>query len=402
MIRLQPNLLGDKNGLYRISADDEQFFASTVVTGWSVNNPSTLSVVDDVFRSARRFSLRMTNSTAGSIVAYTMQGDIAQPYASLPLLFNCLVLCEKELTVSAYLHKFGDSYTSVDPNVQTTIPNVWSPVFSNELTPSDSADPAASMSMTVIVTGNSTSPVYLTSPNLTHADPDKFNQFVILSQQYFPDVFREIDEQQENPKRPLMKLYHSLTANASLAMDEYVRIFPFDNDETAPGQLIKTGSPENLLSRSELTDPELMSHEYMHWAAMFIGSRILTDVQVDETSIFMDENFDFAKWQVSTRAFGFAAGNKESIKNAVRTILTGSRSVLVTPLWEGDEWAIMVRTLTSETPGVSVDGDTSEEVLAIANLTKPAGYTIDHFVVDEITFILNDPDFGVFDLSVLG
>lgn len=402
MRRSQPNLLDDQRGLYRRSPTGTQYFPETANPQWLIDSPATFSVVDDVFRSSRRFSLRMTNSSAGQIKISTVQSGLSQPHASMNLLFSCMILCERQTTVSAYIHSPSEPYTSVEPNTQTTSPNVWSPVFSNELVPSTDVDPNASIEITLIIDPNTTLPVFMTVPNLTHADPDFFNQFVVLSQRFFPDIFREIDAQQINPKRPLMKFYHSLTAHASLAMDEYTRIFPYDNDELTPRQSLLIDTPEQILTRSEMTDPLLMSDEYMQWAAMFIGARLLSDVQVAGTSILTDPNFNFKRWQITTKAFGFSAGNKESIVAAVQTVLSDTKSVLVTPLWEGDPWTIMIRTLHAETSGVTSVGDISLEVLRMANLAKPAGYVLVHETIDEINFVLNDPNFGVFDQNVLG
>ena len=402
MRRIQPNLLDDYRGLYRQSFDGTTYFSSTFAVGWDVDQPATLQVVDDVFRSARRFSLRLTNSTALPIHLTTTQDKIDQPYGSLNLLFNAMVLCDVEVTVSVYLHSPNVSHESVEPNVQTTTPGVWSPIFSNEAVLGAIEDAEVSASITIIFNSNSTLPIYFTSAHLTNADPDLFNQFVILSQKFFPDVLRDVDSQQTNPPRPLMKFYHSLTAHASMVMDEYVRIIPFDNDEVGPGDLLSRDTFENVLSRSEMTDPLLMSPEYMQWAAMFIGTRLLADIQVSGTSVFQDDQFEFDRWQVTSRAYGTAAGNRDSIKDAIRNILTGSRGVLVTPLWQGNPWRIMIRTLTADTPGVAAEGDTSAEVLAVAEPARPAGYELLHTAVDTITFVLNDPDFGVFDQNVLG
>lgn len=402
MRRLQPNLFSDQNGLYRTSANGIQYFADTFTSGWSVNLPATVQLVDDTLRSSRRFSLRTTNSTAGDIVISATQGGITQPHASQPLVFNCMLLCSNETTVSAYLHKPDSPYISTEPNIQTTVAGVWSPVFSNEFTPDNDVSPETDVQVTVVIEPNSTNPVFFTLPNLTYANPDEFNQFVILSQPFLPDIVREIDSQQTNPKRPLMKLYHSLTAHASGVMDEYVRIFSFDNEDMGPRQFLLNDSGDNIVTRSEMTDPALMTDEYVHWAAMFAGTRIITDVQVSGTSILEDPNFEFHRWQVATKAFGLLSGNKQSIKEAVQVVLTGGRTVLVTPLWDGDPWTIMIRTLTAETPGVVSEGDTSAEVLAMANLAKPAGYVLEHTVIDEVAFTLNDPDFGLFDVGILG
>lgn len=402
MRRIQPNLLGDGNGLYRRNDNGNVYFASTFNSNWIVYSPSTLLVVDDVARSSRRFSLRLTNSTNAPIRIETTQNDIPQPYGSFNLIFNALLLCESETAVSVYIHDPNLPYTSVEPNTQTTIPSVWSPIFSNEGNFGDTISPNTSVRVTVIINGANNLPVFFSSPNLTHADPDLYNQFVILSQRFFPDIIRGIDDKQTNPRRPLMKLFHSLTAQASLMMDEYIRIFPYDNDELGPAQYLLRDTPANIQARSQMTDVAIMSHDYMEWAAMFIGTRLLQDVQVSGNSVFTQENFEFHRWQLASKAYGLSSGNRNSIKEAVRNVLSGSQLVLVTSIWDGNPWQIMIRTLTSETPSVVSAGDTSQEVLAVAEFARPAGYILLHEVVDEFSFVLNDVDFGVFDQNVLG
>jgi len=61
-----------------------------------------------------------------------------------------------------------------------------------------------------------------------------------------------------------------------------------------------------------------------------------------------------------------------------------------------------VRTITSETPGVVAEGDESEELLSVLEATRPAGFILSHEAVDLIAFVLNDPDFGVFNQNILG
>jgi hypothetical protein len=61
-----------------------------------------------------------------------------------------------------------------------------------------------------------------------------------------------------------------------------------------------------------------------------------------------------------------------------------------------------MRTVTSETPGALDAGYSSLNVLAAVEPMRPQGFIITHETIDEITFILGDVDFGVFDQSVLG
>jgi len=111
---------------------------------------------------------------------------------------------------------------------------------------------------------------------------------------------------------------------------------------------------------------------------------------------------DFKRKQISSRMYGFSAGTKGALKNAARSVIGEDAAVLITPNWNNDEWSIMVRTLTASTPGVSGSGQSSSAVYYTMEPAKPVGYTLMHQTIDEITFVLDDNDFGVFDQSVLG
>lgn len=111
---------------------------------------------------------------------------------------------------------------------------------------------------------------------------------------------------------------------------------------------------------------------------------------------------DFSRKQISTRMYGMGTGTRAALKNAARAVIGEEAAVLVSPLWQGDEWSIMVRTLTASTPGVSGSGQSSSAVYYAMEPAKPTGYTLLHTTVDAITFFLDDNDFGVFDQSILG
>jgi len=111
---------------------------------------------------------------------------------------------------------------------------------------------------------------------------------------------------------------------------------------------------------------------------------------------------DFKRKQISSRMYGFSAGTKGALRNAARSVIGEDAAVLITPNWNNDEWSIMVRTLTASTPGVSGSGQSSSAVYYTMEPAKPVGYTLMHQTIDEITFVLDDNDFGVFNQSVLG
>lgn len=401
----QKNLLDSKLSLQRlVGSSDISLIEQLNTNGWTIDSPGTFVVDPDQYLLATAFSLRFINSTTQNIVIRATQSSIIYPYSVEKLIFHAMMFPEEDVIASVYLHLSGTLHTSVIPNIQEIPAGKWSPVFSNEQSFDNSGNSltgAVSATITIVIeTTSPDRPIYFTLPTLTLNEPENYNQFSLLSKPLFPDVFRDVDSESTNPVRPLAKMYHSMSTDLSQAMDKYVRMSNYDREELGHASADLDGDPFNTLTRSELTDPELMTPEYLEWGAMLRGAQTLADIQVNNVSVLPD-NFDFRRWQVRTAAFGHNAGSRESVKNTVKNVLTGAQKVLVTPLWQGATFNIMIRTLNSETPGNLTVGATSPTVLAVAEQTRPAGFTFVHNTVNAINFILNDPDFGVFNQSDL-
>lgn len=398
----QKNLLSSALSLDRISSSETETLATNVSTnGWTTDSPSTFVIDENFYYSATAFTLKITNPTTTDIVVRGTQLSVPYPYIAEELIFHSFIFCETDVNISVYLHPSDSAYTTVEPNTQTVVAGQWGTVFSNAYTFGDKDSAFLSAEITLVIqTASSLTPVFFTLPVLTQNEPEKYNQFSQLSRRYFPDIFREVDAESINPIRPLAKIYHSMTADLSQAMDKYVRMMNFERSELNTASVEIAGNPYNTLSKSELTDPDLMTPEYLEWGAMLRGAATLPDIKVSGTSV-LPSGFDFRQWQVKTGAYGHAAGSRESVREAVRTILTGGKTVVISSLWDGEQFEIMIRTLVSETPDNPAQGQTSNKVLAVAEPTRPAGFVFLHETLDEISFILNDPDFGLFDVSEL-
>ena len=393
----QKNLLQDEFSLQRIrSNDDEVLIEQIRDIGWTAELPATSIVDTSKFLAATAFSIKITNSTNQKTTIKATGNIVEYPWIAEPLIFHAMMYADVNTTVTAFIHPPNVSYTSVSSISQQITAGQWSPVFSNEYLFGGDNNAGSPVSVTVVIEQTTTEPIYFTLPTLTLAEPEKYNQMYILSQPHFPDIFRDVDLESVNPSRPFAKIFHSMSADFSQAMDKYVRMTNFERTEINHSSVETRDDPYNVLTRSELTDPSLMTPEYLEWGSMLRGSTILSDIKIADTSVF-DPSFDFRRWQVTTAAYGHSAGSKASIKESVRNILSDKRLVLVTPLWNGNQFEIMIRTITSETPGNLVVGASSPAVLAVAENTRPAGYVFLHQTVDSVGFILNDPDFGVFD-----
>jgi hypothetical protein len=58
--------------------------------------------------------------------------------------------------------------------------------------------------------------------------------------------------------------------------------------------------------------------------------------------------------------------------------------------------------LLSETPDTVSNGDASASVLALANLTKPLGFAINHAAYTTLPMLLDDTVYGLLDIAPLG
>ena len=400
---IQSNVLPDELALYRQatnpSPNEPLSYTETEIEagGWSVDGPATFTAVLTPFYSADRFSLAVQNSQSGNQIVRTNAFTIEFPHVGDELIFHCMVYCESPLELTAYLHDANDTYTTETGYTNTITVGVWSPVFSNAKTFGTSASFSKDIKITIVASNVSVFHISMTT--LTNNAPYVDNQFTQLSKVYFPDIYRDVDDVSVAPTRPMDKLYHSLTANMSKVMDTFLEVATIGQGDTDSTRQI-VGSPVNELSISKLTDPNLMPEELIPWAAQFVGTNLRDSVVVGGVDV-VDSTVDFERWQLTTKAYGQAAGSKQSMKESARLVLADTKSVLITPLNDGNRFEIMVRTLVSETPGNPVEGTSSPAVLAVLQDAKPAGYTVLHETLDEFGFVLNDSEFGAFDQGVL-
>ena len=400
---IQSNLLPDELALNRqatnpdpnepLSYTEEEIQAG----GWSVDGPATFTAVLSPFYSAERFSLAVQNSQSGNQIVRTDAFTIEFPHVEDELIFHCLVFCESPLEITAHLHDADKAYTTETGYTNTNTVGVWSPVFSNAKTFGTSATFSKDLKIT-LVTSN-TRVFYISMTALTNNAPHLDNQFSQLSKVYFPDIYRDIDDVSVAPTRPMDKLYHSLTANMSKVMDTFLEVATVGQADTDSTRQI-VGSPVSDFSESRMTNPNLMPEELIPWAAQFVGTNLRDSVVVGGVDV-VDSTVDFERWQLITKAYGQAAGSRQALKESAKLVLSDTKSVLVSPLNDGNRFEIMVRTLVSETPGNPVEGTSSPAVLAVLQDAKPAGYTVLHETLDEFGFVLNDSQFGAFNQGVL-
>jgi hypothetical protein len=400
---IQRNLLPDKLALYRLttdasSSDVSSYTTTDIVTdSWSVDSPATLTAVTSPFYSGDRFVLAIENSQSTTQTLRTLPFEIKFPQIADELIFHCMVYCDSPIQITAYIHEADVAYTTEPGYTNTNTVGVWSPIFSNVKTFGDSATYSKDLQVTMVSSNVET--FYMSMTTMTENKPHIHNQFSQLSKVFFPDIYRDVDDTSVAPTRPMDKLYHSLTANMSKVMDSFNEFSTIGQaDASSSGQVL--GSSLHALAQSKLTNPSLMSSEVIPWAAQFVATDLREQIDLNGTNV-VNSDVDFPRWQILTKSYGQNAGTRTALKNSARLTLSGDKSVLVSPLHNGNRFEIMVRTLVSETPGNPVEGTSSPEVLAALEDARPAGYVVLHETLDVIGFVLNDPEFGVFDQGVL-
>jgi len=109
----------------------------------------------------------------------------------------------------------------------------------------------------------------------------------------------------------------------------------------------------------------------------------LVDTEFSELEEFNPDFADragYTTWQLTNAYSGLRAGTYDALVNAAKFNLSGDKIVTVlkhtTGTGSSDPWSILVRTKTSETPGVV--SDQSEIILAAISSVKPIGFAVAH------------------------
>lgn len=161
-----------------------------------------------------------------------------------------------------------------------------------------------------------------------------------------PAFYRDTDEGLD---WPLLR-YWSLIADQAGELDDLTDRIGYlaSEDGGAPGDT------------SDLVDPTTADAAWLPWQAQLVGVDLLPEL----TEV---ERRDAIRIAVT----GWRAGTKDAIASAAALELTGTKYVEVLDHYEGDPWAIGVRTRADETV------DPADVVASIETFhARPAGFTI--------------------------
>ena len=357
---------------------------------WTFSN-SVVSVVSGEYIHPLQYSFEILPEEEHEPVVIQLDNftvDSAS-VANAVLQFHSRFKCQRALTITITLideNGLDSIYSS------TTFPGSWSTAWSGQLRVSE-VEPSQ-FTVSINIAGHSGSKINMSLPVLINDGSFYNNIFVQNARRNLPTFIWDKDKEQSYPQYPFHKLMHALTYYAGIASQMSSNMYRFTQSE------ISAKFEQNpAWANSTLVDAAYAKTEYQSWLAQFIGAKIIRSITVDGDELVADPDA-FALWQLENAYFGREAGTREALTETVKQILTGNKVVYIIP--GGTSFTVNIYTLTDETPGVTNPGDTSQEVLAFAELTRPLGFALNHEVFTELPLILDSEEYAVLDYSVLG
>jgi hypothetical protein len=363
-------------------------------TYWTVTNGTASLINDDFFVSNRYVMKIIPSSSAPVTISTNATNGILEGDSGLNIVFTSVF--KFGVNAAQTETKIYKNSEIVAGETKAHNASVWSVVRSNRMTYQYSV--GTTVTAKVEVSNHGSQPIYMTMPAVVNDDAFINAPAVLASKVYMPDFYWQFDGQSVSPTYPLFRFVDICTWPISEAAQMYANWFEYET-----GELPYNTSRDDLRTRSALLHPDNFYLAYRNWIWQFIGSPFLRNVYdpADNAAYIADEE-EYARWQARTAHFGHGAGSRKAIREAAEFVLSGTKTVVITPKFSGDPFQISVKTLVSETPDVAMDGDVSAAVLAAVESARPVGFKIVHEAVDEIIFTLDDIEQGLLDVGQLG
>ena len=354
------------------------------------------------------------------------------------------VFSPNRVTVTSAVTTTSDGATRTESDIHTVYAQRWTWVDVYDPTPTANRG-TVTATVEFTIDGLDVGEVaYLTAPVLTSPDLLADNTFTTEVWLRLPEYLRKADALQAGPDYPLLRFIDAafgLAGQAEFVWD-WIRYVPRDDGGT--------DGPDSV---SRLVDPLWCCPQYLPWLARLVGVDLVNPAsgftswddlaataygsvpqpledweewetepdtgaladgdgtaqwgEVEGFNPFPTTLVDYARWQVESKVFGLAGGTVAAIKAAAQQVLTGTKTVRVTPNPDGEgnanggdrPWLILVETLVEETPDVNVASGASPTVLRAIQPTIPAGFAVvmspvDSFAVKESTRYGGDAVYG--------
>ena len=388
------NIISPSNTFYRFNSNYQELSPTGYSHNWSISG-GTMSIVAEKYIHPIQYSLKVQPLSDVSNVVLTLNNIT---YADAEFLndgfqFHARYFSISALNISTSIH--NDQTNVTETYVNTSRPSQWSTGYSQVI---NAGGVSISFDVVITISNHAGNIFYLSLPTLISDDSFFRNAFVKNLRRNIPSFIWDKDSLEEYPTYPFYKLFHALTSRANDAAQYFSNLYEFPADEIPPGY---TG--EEFWTKSVLVNPDSVYPDFVPWLSQFTGSKIKRAINVDGSDILAANSVDadeFVLWQLENSYFGWGAGSVEALRESVKQLLSGQKIVYVFP--GGSNFTINIYTLLTETPGVVSNGDTSDEIVAIAQLAKPLGFDIVHAAYTSLPFLLGDEVYGLLDVAALG
>jgi hypothetical protein len=354
---------------------------------WTSTN-SSISVVSDKYVHPLQYSLQVQPNDDSSTIVISLSGIIPDDdeINGSKAQFHCQIFPQREMIASIELTNVTGSIS--DSHSQSMTVGKWNAAFSPVIDVGliDTSVDQIEFSVDISISNHYGQIFYISVPTLMNELGFTKNVFVWNMRKFIPNFIWDRDKVQEYPNYTFAKFLHALTSAGDKATVLYRRFYQYLNSE------VSTSNELESFRFSELIHPTYVDGDYITWLSQFNGTPIYKSVTTTASTEAIGDVDESITWQLENAYFGRNAGTLDAIRECTKQVLTGNKTVYVSP--GGSFFAINIYTLLSETPGVSSSGDTSPEVTAIANLTKPMGFTLNHEAFPQLPFILDDALYG--------
>lgn len=380
---------------WRASDEDGVILSPETYTHtWTATN-ANISVVSEKYVHPPQYSLRVQPVNPATPIVITLPSVIPDDTEinGAQAQFHCQLYCDIAMTVTAEITNVTAS-TSLSYQQLLTSGRwnaVWSPVI--DVGVINTAVDDIEFGIELTITNHGGFVFYISVPFIVNELGIYKNSFVQNMRKFIPTFIWDRDKIQEYPNYPMTKFLHALTVFAHFSTVLYARFFEYLNEE------VSVTNSANSFRYSQLLNPEYVDQAYTPWLTQFNGTPIYKSIPTTSSTDAISNVANSIEWQLVNGYFGRNAGTTEAIRECTKQVLSGFKVCYIVP--GGSFFQINIYTILSETPGVTNQGDSSPEVLAIVEKTRPMGFTVEHSAYTSLPFILDDPTYGVLNVAPL-
>ena len=389
------NLISDANSLNAKDANGNFISPSTYTTSWTATH-STISVNSTTYVYPLQYSLKVQPLDENSTIVLSLHGvvPVVPDINGSSIQFHCQLLTTTESNVSVKLTSVATS--QFDTYAQNVVAGIWSPAFSPviELEAVDLDSEVLEFDIDISIINHSGQVFYVSVPTLMNEFGFTENVFVSNMRKFIPTFIWDKDKIQEYPNYPFAKLFDVLTRAGDYSTVLYRRFYTYLNYQ------LSTKNREASFRYSQLIDPVYVDSDYQNWLSYFNGTKLYKSITASNSAEVVGDADESITWQLTDGYFGRNAGTVEAIKECTKQVLTGGKVVYV--FSGGSFFQINVYTLLSQTPGVVSAGDTSPQVQAIIEKTKPMGFVLNHQAYAALPFVLDSAIYGILGTAAVG